>query len=234
MIKKILPFVFLALIACEKESGKFQFDYKITRSYTINDMFGDSLIYYYNADNQLLRVDRFYSPDNVSEYYVKYKDNYIENWDGNYMFNSDGLITSINKSGNVTEIEYESENIVYKKESVNNFISQENFYEYQNGNLTKDSAVIYQENTEPAITVYTYEYTDFLLKDFMPDYSGLYEMPMVSRNLLKQAESVEHGILYKYSYEISENELIQYVDFYDTFHNTRNETTKTVYKLHDR
>jgi hypothetical protein len=231
MIKKLLPVIIMAFIACEKESNEFQFDYKISRNYTIDGIFGDSLIYYYNADNQLLRVDRFYSSDDVSEYYVEYKVNYIKNWNGNYMLSSNGLITSVNNSGNLTELEYESDNIVYKKQSINNFVSQENFYKYQNGNLIKDSIVIYHEDSEPAITVYKYEYTDSLLKDFMIDYSGLYEIPLTSKNLLKQAESLEHGILYKYSYEISENELIQYADFYDTFHNTKNETTKTIYKL---
>ena len=233
MIKKILPFIFLALVACEKESNQeFQFDYKVSRSYTIDHIFGDSLIYFYNADQQLLRVDRYYySADNGSEYYVDYQDDYIKNWNGNYLFDSNGLITSINNTGNLTDIQYESDKIVYKKHTVNNFMSEENFYTYQNDNLTKDSTVIYQDESEPSITVYTYEYTDSLSKDYMLDYSGLYEMPMKSKNLLKKAESVEHGILYKYSYEISENQLIQYADFYDTFHNTKNETIKTIYKL---
>ena len=232
MIKKILPFIILALVACEKESEKeFQFDYKISKSYKIDHIFGDSLIYFYNAQQQLLRVDRFYLADIVSEYYVDYKDNFIDNWNGNYMFDSNGLITSINNLGNITELQYESEKIVYKKQTVNNFMSEENFYSYQNDNLIKDSTVIYQVDSEPVITVYTYEYTDSLSKDYMLDYSGLYQMPMKSRNLLKKAESVEHGILYKYSYEISENQLIQYADFYDAFHNTKNETTKTIYKL---
>jgi len=221
----------MVLVACEKESNEFQFDYKISRSCTVNDMFEDSLGYYYNAKHQLLRVDRFYSSNISSYYYVEYHDNYIKNWNGNFIFDSNGLITSINNSGNLTEMEYESNNIVYKKESVNNNIVRESFFKYQNGNLIKDSTIVYHEDSEPAITVYEYEYTDSLIKDFMLDYSGLYEMPVTSKNLLRQAESAEHGILYKFSYEISENELVQYANLYDTFHNTKNETTKTIYKL---
>ena len=43
------------------------------------------------------------------------------------IFDSNGLITSINNSGNLTEMEYESNNIAYKKESVNNNIVRESF-----------------------------------------------------------------------------------------------------------
>ena len=34
----------------------------------------------------------------------------------------------------------------------------------------KDSTIVYHEDSEPA-TVYEYEYTDSLIKDFMLDYS---------------------------------------------------------------
>lgn len=232
MIKKIFPFILLIFLACgpddEPKPNEFQFDHKILRNSIVNGEFNQNRIYYYNADNQLLRVDEFNnSPDDTPlEHLVEYKDNFIEYWDGSkYFFNSSGLITSINtSSGGLINMEYELNNIVYKKSS-----NRENFYTYQNGNLVKDSTILYQEGYEPSITIYKYEYTDSLIKDFMIHYSGLYGMPRRSKNLLRQVES-SNQYINKYSYEISENELIQYVDFYDP-HNTKFFTTMTTYKL---
>jgi len=235
MIKKIFPFVFLAFLACDPcppEPNEFQFDYKILRNSIVNNEFDENRIYYYNADNQLLRVDRIIiSPDNTPlENFVEYKDNFIEYWDSSkYFFDSNGLITSINtSSGGLINMEYESNNIIYKKSSTNNIINRENFYTYKNGNMVKDSTILYQEDYEPSIDVYKYVYTDSLIKDFMRDFSGLYEMPTRSKNLPRQGESSQ-GIT-KYSYEILENELIQYKDFYD-IDNTIFFTTMTTYKL---
>jgi hypothetical protein len=232
MKKYLVITLLLALIACQKVTPEFTYAYKISVSSSIDNIDGDRKIYYYDSDSTLLRVDTYYfhGLDN-SEYYVDYKDNAIYNWDGNYTLGSNGRITSVAQSNTVTVLEYEAEKITCKRKSAGTQVIEEIFYEYQNGNLIMDSTVIFSNPVNPAITVYRYEYADTLASKLMIDPSGLNQLPRKSKNLVKQARSAEHGILYKYSYEITEDELVQRSVLFDEFHNQQLETIITRYRL---
>jgi len=244
MIKKLLPFILLALtlMSCDKKN-EFDFDYKIIVSYIYSNQFlhcfdnklvHHSYYYYYDNNKKLLRVGSSYGAADTPNGYcpIEYYNDFIENVCGEkYFFDANGQITSIENS-NITELEYESGKIIYKKERTNdNIVIREDFYKYENGNLIKDSTVIYQ-NSIPYTAVHEYEYTDTTAKNFMVDYPGLYEMQLQSKNLLRKSYSSQSGILYEYSYDIYENEIIQYVYLYDTFHNnSKMESWATRYKL---
>ncbi|MFZ5942251.1 MAG: hypothetical protein ACOYXB_16920 [Bacteroidota bacterium] len=227
----ILPMVLFLLNGCEKETVEFTYDHKITRSYRINEYFGDSLIYYYDSGNKLLKVDRYYTSDYLAEYYITYGENWINNWNGFFRLDSAARIYLIENYGSLLRFTYDSGKIVYSRQTISGYTVQENFFEYLDDNIIKDSTLIYQDNYQPAVTVYHYTYTDTLKPDYMVDYSGLFEMPESSKNLIREASSPENNILYRYYYDIMDNQIIQYSEFWDLTVNEKKETIRTLYRL---
>ena len=231
MKKLFLPLLVLVVFACEKKNDTpFDYAFKITRSQYVNDNFWDSLAYYYDADHKLLRVDKCYDLLSYDEYYVTYSVDKIESWDGTYYFNDEGQIEQLTHVGDLTKYYYEDNLLISKQRSVNGFVAEEYFYTYENSDMIRDSTVFHHEDTpENFITVYNYTYTDTLKPDFMVDYSGLFEFPFKSEYLTKTAESPEHGILYLYTYDISEDKIVEYSQFMDTFHDELGEKVMTTY-----
>lgn len=232
MKKLLIPIIILTVFACEKKNNNpvFDYAYKITRSFYINDNFEDSLVYYYNTDNKLLRVDKCYAPFSCSEHYVTYSEDEIGSWNGTYHFNNEGRIDYYINVADVTDFYYEDNLLVSQQRRVNNFIAEENFFTYENSDMIKDLTVFHHEDDpENYITEYNYTYTDTLKPDFMVDYSGLFEFPSKSKYLTKTAEAPEHGILYLYAYKISQNKIVEYSQFIDTFNDELGEIVTTTY-----
>jgi hypothetical protein len=235
MRKILILLILLTLSACEKRSTDFEYSFKISRSSYIDNNWEDSLIYYYSNDRKLLRVDKFYGPSVFTKYNVTYSSDNIASWDGIYYFDNNQRIIKSTNLPNLTDYTYDGDLITYQKHSFYDFVTEERYFIYENSSLVKDSTVIHHQN-DPNInvTVYNRTYTDTLNSEFLVDYSGLFEFPLKSKYLVKTAESVEHGFLYKYSYELSDNEVIQYSEFLDLFHNERVAIYTTRYKLEEK
>ena len=230
MIKKniLLPLLFVAVFfSCKKEQApppEFKYNYSINKNmYMDSEILVDSLTYFYNSDDVLLKVGRCSSGALCTEYVVSYYPDHIDNWNGDYYFDEEYRVTVINNSGQITEFEYEEDKRVYEKLIIENIIIQEAFYEYQNDNLFKDSVVMYENDGHAYSTVSQYLYTDTLRPFYMVDYSGLHEIPPYSNYLVKEvvSESYTDSIkqdnysVYKYHYDIEERKTSQHIDFFD-------------------
>ncbi|MCJ7447168.1 MAG: hypothetical protein MUO72_05730 [Bacteroidales bacterium] len=234
-MKKILILgLLLTIFACEKKSPDFEYSFRISRSSYLNNTWEDSLIYYYSNESKLLRVDKYYGPSIFTEYYVTYGSDNITSWNGIYYFDINHRIIKSTNLPNRIDYTYNGDLITYQKQSFYDFVTEENYFNYENSNLVKDSTVIHHQN-DPNInvTVYNRTYTDTLSPEFLVDYSGLLEFPLKSKFFIRTAESVEHGFLYKYTYELYDNEVIQYSEFFDQFHNESVLIWTTRFKLEE-
>lgn len=228
MINKIIPFTVLLLAVlsgCKKETPppEFTYNYTINRNlYMDGNILVDSLVYYYNTDDVLLKVARCSSGQYCSDYVVGYHPDYIDNWNGDYYFDDESRVVLINNSGYITEFEYDENKRTYEKHSVNNIVIREVFYVYDKDNLSKDSLVIYETDGHVTSTVSHYAYADTLRPSYMVDYSGLHEIPPFSSLLVKEVISQsytdsikENSYYYKYDYEIINDRTTQNINFFD-------------------
>ena len=230
----LILILFSALISCTKENEdpEFEYDHSVARSYYLDDVLHDSIIFYYDTDNKLLKSDKYYYGISLSEFFVTYSDNTIITRDGLYYLDGEQKVFKRTNLANTTEYSY-SEGLLTKEiSSFNTRVTEERFYFYEDLNLVTDSMVHYHNNDENSyITVYHSIYTDTLVPAFIPDWTGLYEIPGKSMYLPRQKESFEHSIKYIFRYEILENELTEYAEFWDTNYDTLNEVWKTKYVL---
>ena len=219
-MKNLILLVFLILVfACNKqhEELEFTYDFKISRTFYSNEIRQDSIVYFYNNNNQLLRVEKSPFRGKMDEYNVHYHSNLIDSWNGKYFINENNQIIKCLKQDSQIDFLYKNELLICEKRTFNNIITDEYFYIYDGVNLLKDSTVHHNSNDgKDYITVYNSVFTDTIVPAFVPHYSGLYEIPKKSQYLVKEKKSHEHGISYKYSYELHENEMIQHIKFFDT------------------
>ena len=225
-IKYLFPILIsIVVLGCKKGDSEpeTEYDYKIARGMYVNGTWTDSLTYYYNSDNRLVKVDKFVSPYQYTDYNVTYYPEYIDNWNGDYFFDAEHKITVINNSGYIIEFEYESNNRIAERHSIDGFVFQEVFYSYLDDNLLRDSTIVQNENDTAAhITVNSYLYTDTLRPGIMVDYSGLHEILPSSKKLIKEVHSIsytdtvadESVTKYKYYYYLTDDVAVQYVNAY--------------------
>ncbi len=232
MTKRLLPLILLALFACEDDPIELPYSYKISWEFYTNDTFQDGAVYYYSEEDKLLRVDKYYGSVAYSPSEVIYQANYIDCSGGRYFLDPQSRVAAIATGGSLMEMEYDAEQLISKRWTINGLLHQENFYQYEDGNVVKDSIVIYEQSGGPAVTVHSYEYADTLAPAFMVDYSGLKEFPRKSKHLMK--ESTAPGTVYQYSYDIKETELTQVIELFDTVNGALILTMTNKYKLEHR
>lgn len=201
----------------------------------MDEVLQDSTTFYYDNEHTLLFLMDCRYPSSCKEYPVTYENKTIEYWNGTYLKDENDRITNWKNPPSNIDYIYDNELITLEKTSYNDFVTDEYYFLYENDVLVKDSMVHRNQNdVNEYITVYEYTYTDTLVPEFAVHYSGLLEFPSKHQFLIREQESIEHGILYKFSYEISENELIEIRQFHDTFHDQDLEVWTTRYLYEKR
>ena len=229
--------IIVSFCSCTRDPDEpeFKYEFQISRSLFINGSLQDSLMYFYNSDNRLLRVDVSHSKHTSTTYYVTYGSDFVSNWDGNYYFDTNGKLVKNTNPPSMKEFTYNNDYLTYQKNSFNEFMTQESYFYYTNNNVIKDSTIIYNQNYPSiAISVYNSTFTDTLNPQFIVDYSGLLEVPMKSINLIRESVAKDFGMLYKYRYDLSENELVQFSEFYDSYRNKLEYIITTRYRLYKK
>lgn len=239
MKQSLILILLLTLFACEKDFNENEPDtaFQIVRVNLFNGAMTDSIIFSYNDKKELLQVEKI-SDSGLSStlFTVRYYSDKIENWDGIYYKNADDKIYSRTNDKETMSYTYDNNLLVHEIRTWDNeIVTNETYHFYENSNSIKDSSIHYDPNDEQVYkTVYQNIYTDSIFPDFVIGYSGLFEIPLKSKKMLRFSEANKDGILYKYSYNISENELIQNQLFYDTFYDIAQEMWTTKYTYIDK
>jgi hypothetical protein len=214
-----LLFLLHFLNSCEKENKvSFEYDYSIIRMYQINDILSDSTVFFYNVDNQLLKIESGLHDYDASEKYVEYKDDFIRIGTKYYYLDSEGKIISINNLvGNRNEISYENNQLSSMREYslFNDKLCGEIYPVYRNGVHCKDSIIRYEDG-EQHVTVNSISYTDIRNPGFVIGSTGLFEYPVNSEYLTGEILQRFYGnytlspgsYLIKYSYKISGDKVV--------------------------
>lgn len=220
------------VISCEKGDDEFVYSYKIAKvNRTPSNFIMDSIIYYYDSKDRLLKIADYDSEYSYRAMFPHYEDGRIRLGDKKYVLNSNNRIDSlIDDIDNITCYTYENDYIIHEYLSRNNSVVSEHFRSYADGKILKDSG-IYNVNN---ITVYNYTCTDTLTPDFMVIYGGFKEYPLQSKYLIRESLAPEAGIKVIYSYEISENELTSYWKTIDTYHNDTVDMPSTKFTYEER
>ncbi len=238
-MKRLIIFALLfSLVACEKKPTEVELNiaFQVARVLSVDGAQIDSVIFSYNSDKELLQVEKFADgglSHSVSS--VNYTSDKIENWDGTYYKNETGQIIKQTYDLNSVEFKYQNELIYHEISLSGTIVTMDEFFMYEGSDLVKDSIVYHnQTDGKDYVTLYELSYTDSIIPHFVVDASGLFEMPLKSKKLIRFSESKEHHILNKFSYTISENELIRNETFYDTNPETERETWTTKYTYIDK
>ncbi len=232
-MKRLLPCMLLVLLlGCESED-EFGYSFAIAKSSYSDATLMDSITYYYDTEKRLVHVNKCLTSFDCREHHVTYESNVIQSIDGSYYLNDQNQIVQWIDNNLIVEYQYDNDHLVYERQSYDTILINEHFYTYDGLNLVKDSG-IYYGNSQGLSTTYLFRYTDTIVPVFLIGFSGLFESPLKHRNLIRECESTESGSLYRYSYDISENTLIECKQFFDTFHEIGGEvhTTKYYYLEH--
>ena len=228
MKKFILPILLLMAIACEKDKtgSESEYAYKyILRTYVFDALY-DSLTFYYNHEDRLVRRDKCNSRGECTESYVTYYNDSISRWEGTFHFNENNEIYLRTYSGHADSFyEYTGGQITYENLVENDVIVDETFYFYEGENIVRDSAVSYQSDGDVDSYVTEFFYTDTLCPDMYSAYSLFFNYPLEQKYLLRKAMS--YLIRYRFTYEISDNELVIYCESHDLFNDAPINTVKT-------
>jgi len=231
---KYILFILLifVVISCEKDDDDFIYSYKIIRvNRTPSNFLMDSIIFYYDNTDKLLKISDCDSENSCLEGYPLYKDDRIVLNGKQYILNSHQRIDSlIHDIDNVVCYKYENDYIIHEFLTRNNSVIEEHFYFYNDGIILKDSTI----HDKQYITVYNHLCTDTLTPDFMIHFTGFKEYPLKSKYLIRESTAPEAGIKDIRSYAISENELTVYVKTIDMFHNDTVDLPTTKYSYEER
>ena len=223
--------LFLLLLACER-GDEFEYSFIIAKCSYADGSFMDSTTYYYDSENRLLRIDECLTTSDCKEYRVVYEPKVIKIINGrfgSFYINDEDKVNKWVSNNMQVDYQYENELITFESQYIFGRKEAEHFYKYNGLNVTQDSGIIYNQDGQIHTTVYNYSYTDTIAPHFLIGFPGLFEYPLKHQYLIREVESIENGILYKYTYEISENELIEYSEMYDTFHGIREAIWTTRY-----
>lgn len=202
----------LTILGCEIES-EFDYAFIIAKSSYANGTFIDSFTFYYNSGDQLTHVDECMGENiDCREHTVSYGSNFIQGFNGSFYTNENNRIYKWIWNDMQVDYRYENDLIVYEKQFIDSIVANEHFYTYDGANLAKDSGIYYNRDAgQIHTTIYNYRYTDTIVPDFLIGRSGLFEYLLKHQMLIKECESTEQGILYRYTYDISENELVEHM-----------------------
>jgi hypothetical protein len=231
-MKRILCYCFfLSLLCCEKYPGDLEYDYAIAKSYYCDSTFFDSTTFYYDSGNRLLHVDHCYVQWSCNGSPVIYNNHIIESQFGTFYMDEENRVNKWIYGNAQVDYQYAGGIISHEQTTINDRTENEHYYTYDDLNLLQDSGVYYAEPGKGLSTVYKYRYADTIAPVFLIGFSGLFEYPSRHRYLVRESESTEHGILYKYTYEISDNKLVEHKQLFDMFYNTSHGTWTTKYYL---
>lgn len=232
-MKYILSIVIIfVLISCEKEDEEFIYSYKITKvNRTPSNFVLDSIIFYYDNQDKLLKIANYDSESSYQAMYPLYEGDAIKLGSKQYLLNDQNRIDSlIYDIDNTVCYTYENDYIVHEFLTRNNTVVEEHFRSYSEGEILKDSAIYNAKN----ITVYHHMCTDTPAPDFMVHYTGFKEYPQYSKYLIGESIAPEAGIKDICSYEIFENELTVHRKTIDMFHNDTVDMPSTKYAYDGR
>jgi len=219
----------MLFLSCEREN-ELEYDFIISKSSYVDGTITDSIAFYYTRDNKMVYIDECLNTFDCREYTVIYESNIIQGLYGSYLVNDENQVYKWISNNSHADYHYEDGLIVQERHFIDSLLENEHYYEYNGLNFTKDSGIYYNlDNGQIHVTVYKNRYTDTIAPQFLIGFCGLFEFPLKHQNLIRESESIENGILYKYSYDISENELIEYKELYDTFHGISNVIWTTRY-----
>ncbi len=221
----------LVVISCEKDDDEFIDSYRIIRVRNFPLMNRDSVIFYYDKTDKLLKISKCDSENSCLEGYPRYKDDRIVLNGKQYILNSHQRIDSlVHDFNNVVSYIYENDYLVHEFLTRNNSIVEEHFYFYNDDILLRDSTI----HDRQYITVYNHTCTDTLTPDYIVHSTGFKEYPLQSKYLIKESIAPVAGIKDIRSYEIFENELTVYVKTIDMFHNDTVDMGSTKYSYEER
>lgn len=227
-MKYVFPiFLILIVISCDKQDDEFVYSYKITKvNRTPSNYIQDSIIYYYDNQDRLLKLAECRSGYSNLDSYPHYNGDRIELNGKQYVLDSNHRVDSLIHDIDAFDCySYENNYLVHESSTTNNSVVAEHFYTYSEGALLKDSGIY----NEQYITVYHHTCTDTLAPHYMIHPTGLKEYPPMSKYLIRESTAPEAGIKDIRSYVIGENELTVFVKTIDTFHNDTVDLPSTKY-----
>lgn len=225
-------FLILFIISCEKHDDEFAYSYKITTvTRTPSNYFQDSIIYYYDNQDRLLKLAECRPGYSNLDSYPRYNGDKIKLNGKQYILNSNHRVDSLIHDIDAFDCySYENDYLVHESSTTNNSVVSEHFYTYSEGALVKDSGIY----NEQYIRVYHHTCTDTLTPHFMIHPTGLKEYPPMSKYLIRESIASADGIKDTRSYVIGENELTVFRKTIDTFHNDTVDLSSTKYYYEGR
>ncbi len=213
-IKLLSILLLTVLLSCEKEVpiDPFVYDHSITIGVGGHTNFmQESDKYYYDENKRLLKDAQIYNSEYSSESPVTYDGVNIIRSRGTYTVGANGYVSEYSYDAlHSTTYFYQGDKMISSSENIADQTAVFNLYFYENDNLIQDSITVIQNGGLPLPTARKYIYTDTLRPEFMIDRSGLYEFPVKSKYLPKEIIDDYSKLKYRYDYEITDNQIVQY------------------------